>query len=73
MVAVGVVEGPAVVGGGDVPSAFMDAVVMEVAKRDEVVEFGWAAVFPMDDVVCVKSVFAFAPRELAHAVISAVK
>ena len=46
---------------------------MEVAKRDEVVEFGWAAVFPMDDVVCVKSVFAFAPRELAHAVISAVK
>ena len=67
----GVVEGPAAGRGGDVPSAFVDDVVVEVAEADEVVEFGWAAVGPVDDVVGVESVLRFAAGELAHAVVSA--
>ena len=40
----------------DVPSAFVKAVMMEVAHRYQVRQLGWAAASPMNDVVSMEAV-----------------
>ena len=64
-------ELPAVAGAGDVPSAFVDAVMMEMAQQNQIAQFGRSAIGPMDHVMGVEAVLGLTAWELAHAVIAA--